>query len=370
MRLLKKRRFKLNLALQGGGAHGAFTWGVLDQLLLEEDLDIGWVAGTSAGAVNAVALAVGLAEGGREGARAKLRQVWEAVHKAGVPDLLKLNPFFYGLSKSSTVAHMASLWSPYELNPLGIDPLRTLLSETIDFERIRKSSPVELLIAATEVATGRPRNFRKAELTVESVLASACLPTLHRTVEIDGIAYWDGGFSKNPDLVGLAIESPCADTLLVQLNPFVKKGVPTGAREIASSTNRLTFNAPLMRDVEVITAVKESAPARGLFGLSSRVTGPYAPLAEHRFHMVEAGRYTAGLPDDSKLKPDLGLLTYLHGAGRTQALRWLGQNKTSIGKRSTVDLKARFLSPHSIELLEEEVALPPAELEAASGAAP
>lgn len=363
MRLLKKRRSKINLALQGGGAHGAFTWGVLDQLLSEEDIEFGWVAGTSAGAVNAVALAAGFAEGGREGARAKLRQVWEAVHKAGVPDLLKLNPFFYGLSKSTTVQHMASLWSPYDLNPLGLDPLRNLLVETIDFERIRAASPFELLIAATEVATGRPRNFRTKELSVEAVLASACLPTLHRTVEIEGIAYWDGGFSKNPDLLTLALESDCNDTLLVQLNPLIKKGVPTGAREIATATNRLTFNAPLMRDVEVITAVKESVPVRGYFGFRPRVEGPFAALARHRFHMVEAGRYTAGLPDDSKLKPDLGLLTYLHGAGCTQTLRWLGQNKSAIGKRSSVDLKARFLSPHAADAIEEDVAPPPAQID-------
>lgn len=338
---LLHRSTKLNLALQGGGAHGAFTWGVLDRLLEEEDITIGWVSGTSAGAVNAAALAAGLAEGSREAARAKLRQVWEAVHKAGVPDLLRLNPLLYGLTHpASPMAHMASLWSPYDFNPLGFDPLKTLLGSTIDFAKIRAESPIELLIAATEIATGRARLFRRHELTVEAVLASACLPTLHRTVEIDGAGYWDGGFSANPDLVTLASESPVHDTLLVQITPLVKQGLPTGVREIAGFVNRLTFNAPLLRDIEVIEMAREGARGR----MRSRLGGRTAALVSHRFHLVEAGRYTASLSDESKMKPDLGLLTYLHGAGRTQMHKWLAKNRAAIGKQASVDLKARFLT--------------------------
>jgi NTE family protein len=333
-----RRQLKINLALQGGGAHGAFTWGVLDRLLEEERLTFGWVSGTSAGAVNAVALAAGLAAGGREGARAKLRQVWESVHKAGVPDLLRLNPFLFGLSNSSTLAQVASFLSPYDFNPLGFDPLRALLAETIDFESVRAKAPVELLIAATEVATGRSRLFRRAEISVESVLASACLPTLHRAVEIDGVAYWDGGFSKNPDLVTLGLESPVRDTLLVQVNPLVRNALPKGAREIAGAVNRLTFNAPLLRDVEMILAMRENA--RGRFGGLGR--GRQSALAQHRFHVVEAGRYTASLSDDSKLKPDLELITYLFGAGRSQTTKWLGQNLAAIGRRETADFARRF----------------------------
>lgn len=333
-----RRQTQINLALQGGGAHGAFTWGVLDRLLEEERLSFGWISGTSAGAVNAVALAAGLATGGREGARAKLREVWEAVHKAGVPDLLRLNPFLAGLSNSSTFAHVASLLSPYDFNPLGYDPLRNLLAETIDFESIRAKSPVELLIAATEVATGRPRLFRRAEMSIEAVLASACLPTLHRTVVIDGVGYWDGGFSKNPDLVTLAIESPIQDTLIVEINPLERRELPKGAREIAGAVNRLTFNAPLLRDVEMILAVREAS--RGRFGGMRR--GRQGTLAAHRFHLIEAGRYTASLADDTKLKPDLGLFTYLHSAGRTQTHKWLGQHLGDVGRKETVDLALRF----------------------------
>ena len=332
-----RRHLKINLALQGGGAHGAFTWGVLDRLLEEDHLSFGWISGTSAGAVNAVALASGLVTGGREGARAKLREVWEAVHKAGVPDLLRLNPFLAGLSNSNAFAHVASFLSPYDFNPLGYDPLRALLSETIDFEGIRRHAPVELLIAATEVATGRSRLFRRAEMSVEAVLASSCLPTLHRTVEIGGVGYWDGGFSKNPDLITLAMESPIKDTLIVEINPRERRGLPKGAREIAGAVNRLTFNAPLLRDVEMILAVRETL--RGRFGAKR---GPQGALASHRFHMIEAGRYTASLSDDSKLKPDLGLLTYLHSAGRTQTNKWIAQHMSAVGRRETVDLAQRF----------------------------
>lgn len=345
-----RRQTKVNLALQGGGAHGAFTWGVLDRLLDEENLTFGWVSGTSAGAVNAVALAAGLAAGGRGGARAKLREVWEGVHKAGVPDLLRLNPFLSGLTNVTAFAQVTSLFSPYDFNPLGFDPLRTLLAETIDFDSIREKRPVELIVAATEVATGRPRLFRRDEVTLDAVLASACLPTLHRTVEIDGAGYWDGGFSKNPDLITLASESPVRDTLIVQINPMVRRDLPKGAREIAGAVNRLTFNAPLLRDAEFILAVRAAAQGRR-FG--SR--GPHGALLQHRFHMIEAGRYTASLSDDSKMKPDLGLLTYLHSAGRTQTHKWLAQNLASVGRRETLDFAERFFG-NEADAVEDEVA--------------
>ena len=336
---LFRRNIRLNLALQGGGAHGAFTWGVLDRLLEDDELEINWISATSAGAVNAVAVAAGLSEGGKTSARNKLRSVWEAVHKAGVPDLMRLNPFLYGLSRTPQLAQMASLWSPYEFNPLGFDPLRRLLSESINFEKLRANSPIELLIAATEVATGGPRIFRRNEITVDAVLASACLPTLHHAVEINGVAYWDGGFSANPDIKTLAMESPVEDTLIVQLSSLVRQGVPTGVREISLHVNRLAFNAPLIREVELIETVREC--------WQGRIGGPrgrYARLATHRFHLIEAGRYTGSLSADSTMKPDWSLLSYLFSAGRDEADKWLGRYRGSIGRRSTVDLKARFLS--------------------------
>lgn len=339
MRLFRKP-LSINLALQGGGAHGAFTWGVLDRLLEEDDLAIGWVSGTSAGAVNAVALAAGLAENGRMGARAKLRQVWEGVHKAGVPDLMRLNPFLYSLSRNTAVAQMASLMSPYDFNPLGFDPLRRLLAEMIDFDKLKRTAGPDLIIAATEVSSGRPHLFRRKDLSIESVLASCCLPTLHHAVQIGNRAYWDGGFSANPDIVTLAGESPVGDTLVILVNPFVKDGLPTGAGEISAHANRLTFNGPFLRDVEVIETAREA-----MTGLWRPRRGRLAHLARHRFHLVEAGRYTSTLAHDSKMKPDIGLLTYLHAAGRTEAAKWLERNRPTVGRHSTVDFKTKFLAP-------------------------
>jgi NTE family protein len=332
------RRQRLNLALEGGGAHGAFTWGALDRLLEDESLEIGWISATSAGAVNAVALAAGLAEGGRAGARARLRAVWEAVAKAGVPDLLRLNPLLAGISRSNALAQVATLFSPYDFNPLGFDPFRKLLEAHVDFARLRAGRGPELLIAATDVATGRPRLFRRREMTVQAVLASACLPTLHHAVSIDGHAYWDGGFSANPDLLTLARESPVGDTLIVKLNSLDRGGVPTSAREIAARINQITFNQPMLRDVEVIETV------RALYGRWSRLNSAGdARLARHRFHLIDAGRFTSALAPESKAKPELELLTYLHGAGRSETEKWLARCRRSIGWRSTIDLGKYFL---------------------------
>ncbi|MDX2159479.1 MAG: patatin-like phospholipase family protein [Hyphomicrobiaceae bacterium] len=340
----RKRGARLNLALQGGGAHGAFTWGVLDRLLDEADIEFGWLSGTSAGAVNAVAFADGLAEGGRAGARERLRAVWEAVIEAGVPDLLRLNPFLYGMSRSPTIGQVASLFSPYDFNPLGFDPMRKLLEQHIDFERLRGTDGVGLLIAATDVATARPRLFRRAEMTVEAVLASACLPQVHHAVEIEGRAYWDGGFSANPDLVTLASESPVGDTLLVLLNPVEKPGPPRSAREIAADVSRVTFSQPLIRDIiEIAAHTADIGPQRGWSQKRPRTRGER--IARHRFHLIEAGRHVHTLPPESKMRPERALLTYLHNAGREEARRWLGRAKADIGRRSSVDLAGRLLGP-------------------------
>ena len=332
---------RLNLALQGGGAHGAFTWGALDRLLEEAEIGIAWLSGTSAGAVNAVAVASGLATGGREQARVTLRAVWEGVMVAAEADLARLNPFLYGLTRSTSAGQMAAMFSPYELNPLGFDPLRRIVEEQIDFTAIRRHAVVDLLIAATDVATGRGRLFRRHELTADCVLASACLPTLHHAVEIEGRAYWDGGFSANPALLELALGSPIADTLLVQLEPVQRPAMPRTAREIASAVNRVTFGRPLLRDVEEIVALRREAPRGWLRSGSPRATR----LAGHRFHLIEAGRHTASLAPETKARPDRILLTSLHAAGRDEMQRWLGRHRADVGRRETVDLAAHFLGP-------------------------
>jgi NTE family protein len=336
--MLRRQRQRLNLALEGGGAHGAFTWGALDRLIEDDSLDIAWISATSAGAVNAVALAAGLLEDGRDGARAKLRAVWEAVAKAGVPDLMRLNPWLASISRSNALAQVAQLFSPYEFNPLGFDPLRKLLEDHIDFAALRGTAGPELLIAATALATGRPRLFRRKEISVQAVLASACLPTLHHAVAIDGKAYWDGGFSANPDLLTLGRESPVADTLIVKLSALDPNGVPTSAREIAGRVNQITFIQPMLRDVEVIET------ARRHYSRWMRLHNPAdARLARHRFHLLEAGRFTGALPPESRSKPDMDLLTYLFEAGRDETAKWLARHRARIGRKETVDLAAHFL---------------------------
>lgn len=334
-----RRRLRVNLALQGGGAHGAFTWGVLDRLLQEPNLDFAWLSATSAGAVNAAAVASGLATGDREVARQTLRNVWDGVEQAGVPDLLRLNPFWFGLTRAATLTNVSPMFSPYDFNPLGFDPLRRVLEAHLAFDRIRAASPVELLIAATDVETGRARLFRRRELTVEAVLASACLPTLHHAVEIDGRAYWDGGFSANPDLVTLAAESPVEDTIIVQLNATETQGHPRTARDIAGRVNDITFNQPMLRDIELICAAQDTP--LGWLKKRSRL----ARIKRHRFHLIEAGRYTESLSAESKLKPDKALLAYLHTAGSAEASKWLERCRADLGRRSTVDLKRRYLTP-------------------------
>ena len=332
---MSRGKLQLNLALQGGGAHGAFTWGVLDRLLEEKGLSIACVSGTSAGAVNAVAVAAGFVEGGAQAAREKLAAVWTAIAKNRVPDFLR------GVARAS-MAPLLSMFSPYDFNPLNFDPLRNLLNEHIEFDRLRASAPFEVIVAATDVGTGRARLFRKDEITVESVLASACLPGLHHAVRIGDRHYWDGGFSANPEILSLASGRFADDTLLVQLNPIERNDVPTKARDIAGCVNRITFNAPLIKDIERLDAVKRlSGSARFFAGAEVR------RMASHRFHMIEASSHLAGLPRDSNLDPDKAMLDRLCEGGRIEADRWLIKYGSRVGRSATVDLPAVFLGGHS-----------------------
>jgi NTE family protein len=329
---MSRGKLELNLALQGGGAHGAFTWGVLDRLLEETGLRIACISGTSAGAVNAVAVAAGFVEGGAEGARAKLAAVWAAIAKNRVPDFLR------GVARAS-MAPLLSMFSPYDFNPLNFDPLRNLLNEHIEFDRMRAAAPFEVIIAATDVATGRARLFRKDEITVESVLASACLPGLHHAVRIGDRYYWDGGFSANPEILSLARGNFADDTLLVQLNAIERNDIPTKARDIAGCVNRITFNAPLLKDIEKLDAVRRLSASARLFA------GPEVRrMARHRFHLIEASSYLAGLPRDSNLDPDKAMLDRLCEGGRIEADRWLIKNGRRVGHSATVDLPAVFLN--------------------------
>ncbi len=346
-----RRRKRMNFALQGGGVHGAFTWGVLDRFLAEDDVDIGWMSGTSAGAVNAVAVAHGLVHGDRELARETLSKIWLDVEKAGVPDLMRMNPFWNSLAKAASASSITNFMSPYTFNPLGFDPLKKILSTHIDFEAVRNHCPVDLLIVATDVQTGRPRVFRRNELEVDVVLASACLPTLHQAVVIDGSAYWDGGFSANPDMLNLIRYSPIRDTMLVQLNPIHQDQLPRTAGEIEDRVSTIAFNQPLMRDLDAITRA-QSLRSRGWSGH----LGIMRRLNRHHYHFIEASNYVAHLDKESKAVPERAVLQGLFEGGLVEASRWLDDNKRLIGKASSVDWRETHYKKS--DLVELPVSIP------------
>jgi NTE family protein len=330
----RRRGKPLNLGLQGGGAHGAFTWGVLDALLEREDIAFDAVSGASAGALNAVALAAGLLEDGRAGARVKLAALWEAI--AGAIPAALLPPA--GLPSDAWLGIATRMMSPYQFNPFDVDPLRHVLTRTIDFEALRRHSPLQLYIAATDVADGKARLFGTAELSREVLLASTCLPHLRQAVRIGDRHYWDGGYSANPPVLPLVFERGAADTLIVLVDPTEQAQVPTSASEIARRLGALAFNAPLRREIELIEHWRSLA-SEGV-SLGSR---RQRRLRRHRFHLIEAGAATGDLAPASKLYPVWPLLEKLRDLGRTAAQGWIELHAAALGSRSTVDLAARFL---------------------------
>ena len=334
---------RINLALQGGGAHGAFTWGVLERLLDERDLNISAVAGASAGAVNAVLLAAGLAEGGRAGAKAKLESFWTALARMpGAVLASKAGDVGAGLGHPVTPAMLIDLasrmMSPYQANPLGLNPLRELLSSLIDFDRLRRSA-LPLHVAATEIASGNGRLFTTAEISLDVVLASACLPHLHHAVEIEGRHYWDGGYSANPPLIALAAGGYAGDTLFVQLMPLGRAGVPTQAGEIAEHVNNIVFAAPLRREIGRIAAARRRWEWR-LWPL-----GAAARLARHRFHRIDATGALRLSGTGSRMVANGRSLAKLRERGQAAGDEWLYRHGAAIGRTATVDLVRDVLGP-------------------------
>ncbi len=321
----------INLALQGGGAHGAFTWGVLDRLLEDGRLRPAAVSGASAGAVNAVGLAAGLAEGGPEAARAKLAELWRAV-----ADKARLNPLGNGSGATAMADLMTRVLSPYQFNPMDLNPLRDVLERLIDFDRLRRVPPVDLYIAATDVATGRARIFRNPEISAAAVLASACLPQLYRAVEIDGRHYWDGGYSANPPLMPLVRDARAGDTLVVQIERADEPEVPRRAPDILGRLNRITFNGPLLAELAEIEHCRQLAEGALWPG------GALRRIARHRLHLIGAGEHTSRLPAGSKLSPDWRLLQGLRDSGRAAVEDWLARHLADIGRRATIDSAGRF----------------------------
>ena len=325
----------IDLALQGGGAHGALTWGVLDRLLEESRFEIEGVSGTSAGAMNAAMLACGLARGGREQARDLLAAFWQRVADAARFSPFRRSPLDRWLGQWTLDHNPAYLMmdlaargvSPYDFGGLAGNPLRAILDELLDY-RCLAEGPVKLFVTATNVHTGQGRVFRRDELGTDVLLASACLPTLYQAVNIDGVPYWDGGYAGNPTMTPLVRECESNDTLLVQINPVVREGTPRTAREIASRVNEIAFNATLLKELRMMALLRQ-------------VLDPGEQEAQRwkamRLHRISSER-VLDLGHSSKLNAEWDFLRYLRDAGREAADQFLDEHGQDIGQRSSFDI--------------------------------
>jgi NTE family protein len=316
LRRERPRRW-VSLALQGGGSFGAFTWGVLDRLLEQGDIAMDVVSGASAGAVNAVLLADGLAEGGPEAARLRLERFWRRVSAAA--PLARLGQAAAGTAAAALELSTRML-SPYQFNPLDLNPLRGILADEVDFARLRRASPIRLLIGATRVKDGRLRLFRNDEITLDVVLASACLPQLQHAVEIEGEAYWDGAFSANPPLRQLVLDSVADDVVLVQITPEEQSGVPYLLRDITRRVNQITFNGPLQREIEALADLAAVCGRERYF--RSRLC---RKLRRLRLHRIAAENAIEGLQQASALALGWPFLSRLKEGGRKAAAEYLPQ---------------------------------------------
>ncbi len=324
----------VNLALQGGGAHGAFTWGVLDRLLEEESLAIEGISGTSAGAMNAAVLADGYEKGGRPRAREALRRFWRSMSLHGAFNPYNSGPLGPWLPRSPFTIWLdvfARWLSPYQLNPFNINPLRGVLEEMIDFDCLHRCRAIKLFVSATNVRTNRMRIFRSPELSVDTLLASACLPQIHHAVEIDGEHYWDGGFMGNPVLEPLVGQCDSPDILIVQINPIHRDHVPRTAEEINDRVNEISFNSNLMREIRAIATA-----ARLL--QEGHIQDPRYERVY--FHLIADEEMLGRLGVRSKFDTSWNFLSRLHDAGRQRAEEWLARHLDAVGERSTLDLGA------------------------------
>jgi NTE family protein len=334
---------RINLALQGGGAYGAFSWGVLDHLLDDGRLEIEGITGASAGAVNAVLLADGLARGGRAEARKRLAEFWRAVSlNSGLPELQRkaMDRLFSFLPMENSplgfwVKAVSQYLSPYDFNPLNINPLKDLLERFVDFDAIRKAAAPQLFVSATNVHTGRLRIFPHDKITADAVLASACLPLLFQAVEIDGVPYWDGGYLGNPSIFPLFGATQTEDVLLIQINPIARNTTPTSNRDIVSRLNEITFNSPLMgelRAIEFVGRLIDQGRLERGFG-----PGKYRRINMHRIALDAFAKQ----PDiGGRFNTDYDFFEMLRTNGRRAARRFLDAHFDDIGVRGTVDLQA------------------------------
>ncbi len=333
---------RINLALQGGGSHGAFTWGVLDRLLEDDRIEFDSFSGTSAGAMNAVVFAAGWAENGRAGARARLERFWNRIADVGahspiqrtVIDTLMGNWRIDTSPGYIALDLMGRVLSPYQTNPLNLNPLRDVLAEVVDIDLARYASGIKLFLCATNVHTGKIRVFDNKSLSLDAVLASACLPFMFQAVEIDGEHYYDGGYMGNPAIFPLAYHSACRDVVLVQINPLYRPEVPKTAREILDRVNEITFNSSLMREMRAVHFVNRLIAGGKLDPEAYRIT---------RIHMIQADAEVTAMHASSKLNPERLFLHHLRDIGRRVAGEWIEENIACVGVESSVNVRETFL---------------------------
>jgi NTE family protein len=335
---------RLNLALQGGGSHGALTWGVLDRLLEDPRIEIAEISGTSAGAMAAAVVADGHERAGREGARQALSAFWRAVSDAALYSPLQRSPLDRLLGRYSldhSPGYLLFDWlsrsfSPYDMNPLGLDPLRGVLEAQVDFGRVNRCQGIRIHVTATHVRTGRARTFSRGDVTADAVMASACLPQMHQAVEIDGEAYWDGGYSGNPALMPLVVSDASPDIVIVQVNPIIRHVAPRSARDIINRVNEISFNTALIKELRTINLMQQ---------LLGRHDVDIGPAGRTYIHLIHADAEVQDLAASSKLNAEWSYLTRLFARGRGWADAWLAANYDRIGRESTFDLDDWFNDP-------------------------
>jgi NTE family protein len=349
--MMKNNKHKsVNLALQGGGAHGAFCWGVLDQLLEDGRLSFEGISATSAGAANAVVLAQGLLNNDYEEARNTLHAFWENISAAGVP-YSAFKPFPQSNLTGAQMGHfdkfsldnsllyytfdvMTKVMSPYQFNPFNINPLRQVLEKIVNFEDIRAKSTLQLFLCATNIETCKIRIFNNEDVTVDAVLASACLPYLFQSVEIEGEFFWDGGFIGNPPIFPIIYSCKSQDVLIVHINPINRKGVPKTVTEILNRVNEISFNSSLMREMRAISFVSK---------LIDNKTIAADKMKKMFIHSIRSDEEMATHSVSSKMNTEWNFLTYLRDKGREVAKIWLEENFDTLGKSSSIDLDKEFL---------------------------
>lgn len=337
----------VNLALQGGGAHGAFTWGALDALLEDGRVDFDGLSGTSAGAMNAVVMVAGWLRDGRDGARQSLADFWEAIASQGLlwsPGSSGSGSTFdwpgkdlFAGAGSQLFDAWSSFLSPYQFNPFNVNPLRDLLQRQIDFEALAQPHCLKLFICATNVRNGKIRIFDNNEIRIDTLLASACLPQLFKAVEIDGEAYWDGGYMGNPALYPLYYHTQTRDIVVVHVNPIRRDEVPRTPAAIATRVNEISFNSTLLREMRAIEFAARMV-AEGWLKDEYKDR-----LRQVLIHSIRDDQAMAALDGSGKLLPDRSLLHRLRDLGRNTAIAWLKRHRKDIGKRSSVDIRAEFL---------------------------